>query len=74
MADLSQYQDFNNIGSWPLPGKIAFIAIAMVVVLGLGYYFDTSEQLSELDSKAKKQEQLLKLQNKILIRILNRWV
>ncbi len=59
MADLSQYQDFNNIGSWPLPGKIAFIAIAMVVVLGLGYYFDTSEQLSELDSKAKKQEQLL---------------
>ena len=53
------YQDFNNIGSWPLPGKIVFIALAMLVVLGLGYYFDTSEQLSELDSKARKQEQLL---------------
>lgn len=59
MADLSQYQDFNNVGSWPLPGKIVFIALAMLVVLGLGYYFDTSEQLSELESKAKKQEQLL---------------
>ncbi|AKE51339.1 type IV pilus inner membrane component PilO [Kangiella geojedonensis] len=59
MADLSQYQDFNNIGSWPLPGKIVFIALAMFVVLGLGYYFDTSEQLSELESKARKQEQLL---------------
>lgn len=59
MADFSQYQDFNNIGSWPLPGKIVFIALAMLVVLGLGYYFDTSEQLSELDSKARKQEQLL---------------
>ncbi|GAA0205235.1 type 4a pilus biogenesis protein PilO [Kangiella japonica] len=59
MADLSQYQDFNNIGSWPLPGKIVFIIIAMLVVLGLGYYFDTSEQISELESKEKKEVQLL---------------
>lgn len=59
MADLSQYQDFNNIGSWPLPGKIVFIIIAMLVVLGLGYYFDTSEQISELESKQKKEVQLL---------------
>ncbi|AOE49091.1 type IV pilus inner membrane component PilO [Kangiella sediminilitoris] len=59
MADLSQYQDFNNIGSWPLPGKIVFIAIAMVVVLGLGYYFHTSEQISELESKQRKETQLL---------------
>ena len=59
MADLSQYQDFNNIGSWPLPGKIVFIIIAMLVVLGLGYYFDTSEQISELESKEKKEIQLL---------------
>ncbi|GAA4344576.1 type 4a pilus biogenesis protein PilO [Kangiella taiwanensis] len=59
MADLNQYQDFNNIGSWPLPGKIVFILIGMLVVLGLGYYFDTSEQLNELESKGKKQEQLL---------------
>jgi type IV pilus assembly protein PilO len=59
MADLSQYQDFNNVGSWPLPGKIVFILIAMLVVLGLGYYFDTSEQLSELESKKKKETQLL---------------
>lgn len=59
MADLSQYQDFNNIGSWPLPGKIVFIALAMVVVLGLGYYFDTSDQLGELESKKRQEKQLL---------------
>ncbi|GAA4358487.1 type 4a pilus biogenesis protein PilO [Kangiella marina] len=59
MADLSQYQDFNNIGSWPLPGRIVFILIAMLIVLGLGYYFNTSEQISELESKARQQEQLL---------------
>lgn len=59
MADLSQYQDFNNVGSWPLPGKIVFILIAMLVVLGLGYYFDTSEQLSKLESMKKKETQLL---------------
>ncbi|WP_223668718.1 type IV pilus inner membrane component PilO [Kangiella shandongensis] len=59
MADLSQYQDFSNIGSWPLPGKIVFIALAMVVVLGLGYYFDTSDQLGELESKKRKEVQLL---------------
>jgi len=59
MADLSQYQDFNNIGSWPLPGKIVFIAIAMLVVLGLGYYFDTSVQLDELESKKRQETQLL---------------
>lgn len=59
MADLSQYQDFSNIGSWPLPGKIVFIVIAMLVVLGLGYYFDTSTQLEELESKKKEETQLL---------------
>lgn len=59
MADLSQYQDFSNIGSWPLPGKIFVIVAVMLVVLGLGYYFDTSSQVSQLDSERNKEAQLL---------------
>ncbi|HEY9032199.1 MAG TPA: type 4a pilus biogenesis protein PilO [Kangiella sp.] len=59
MADLSQYQDFSNIGSWPLPGKIFVIVAVMLVVLGLGYYFDTSSQVSQLDSERNKETQLL---------------
>jgi len=59
MADLSQYQDFNNIGSWPLPGKIFVIVAVMLIVLGLGYYLDTSDQVSELESKQSKETQLI---------------
>lgn len=59
MADLSQYQDFSNIGSWPLPGKIFVIVAVMLVVLGLGYYFDTSSQVSQLDSERNKETQLI---------------
>lgn len=59
MADLSQYQDFSNIGSWPLPGKIFVIVAVMLVVLGLGYYLDTSGQVSQLDSERNKETQLL---------------
>jgi len=59
MADLSQYQDFNNIGSWPLPGKIVFIVAVMLIVLGLGYYLDTSNQVSQLESEKNKETQLI---------------
>ncbi|WP_018624025.1 type IV pilus inner membrane component PilO [Kangiella aquimarina] len=59
MADLSQYQDFNNIGSWPLPGKIFVIVAVMLVVLGLGYYLDTKDQVSALESAQVKETQLI---------------
>ncbi|NVK23019.1 MAG: type 4a pilus biogenesis protein PilO [Kangiellaceae bacterium] len=57
--DLSKYQDINTIGSWPLPGKIFVIVIVMLIVLGLGYYFDTSDQISQLESEQTKEQQLL---------------
>ena len=59
MADFSKYQDINSIGSWPLPGKIVVILLAMLIVLGLGYYFDTSDQLGSLESEQKKEQQLI---------------
>lgn len=56
MADFSKYQDINTIGSWPLPGKIGVIVLMMVIILGLGYYFDTSDQVVTLETKQKAQQ------------------
>lgn len=50
--------DFNNIGNWPLPVKIISIALLCAVLLGVGYYYDTQNQLTEL-SKVKNEEQSL---------------
>ncbi|WP_251358225.1 type 4a pilus biogenesis protein PilO [Kangiella sp. TOML190] len=53
MADMSKYQDINNIGNWPWPGKIVVIIIVMLAVFGLGYYFFTSDQIEELKAKER---------------------
>jgi len=59
--DLEQLKglDINNIGNWPPIAKGAVIAVICVAVLGLGYYFDTQNQLDELD-QVEAQEQRLK--------------
>ncbi len=54
---MSKYQDINNMGNWPWPGKIAVIVAAMLVVFGLGYYFFTSDQLLELESKERIEQE-----------------
>lgn len=47
--------DPNNIGNWPGPMKAAVIAVLCLLLLGAGYYFDTQNQIAELE-KAEKQE------------------
>ncbi len=59
MADFSKYQDINNIGNWPWPGKIVVIALVMLVVFGLGYYFFTSDQIQELEAKQRIEQDKL---------------
>lgn len=56
MADIN-LNDLNleNIGSWPNPVKIATTIILCAIIIGLGYWFDTKEQLLRLDS-AEQQE------------------
>lgn len=59
--DLSQFRnlDPNNIGAWPSLAKGGVIALVCAAVLGLGYWFDTKEQLAVLE-KARQGEERLK--------------
>ncbi len=45
-------------GTWPLPIKLATIAILCAVVAGLWFYFDTQEQLAQLEEVQKKEQSL----------------
>jgi type IV pilus assembly protein PilO len=47
--------DFNNIGGWPTPVK-AFIVILLCVGVAVGwYYYNTEEQLLNLETAEKKE-------------------
>ncbi len=58
LSDLNNL-DPNNIGSWPVAARAVVIALLCVGILFAGYYFDTSDQLLELD-KAETKENTLK--------------
>lgn len=53
--------DLNVAGTWPLPVKIGSFIFVCLMVVGVGTYFDTMEQLAILDS-AEQKEQTLKLE------------
>lgn len=50
--------DVNNIGSWPGPIKGVVLIIAFGAVLGLGYKFMITEQLTELERKEREEQDL----------------
>ena len=47
--------DFNNVSTWPLPIKIAGIAIVCVVILFLGWYFLIADELERLGQEQQKE-------------------
>jgi type IV pilus assembly protein PilO len=55
--DLSQLNelDVGNIANWPLPARIAVIAITFAAVLAAGYWLDIKDQAIRLE-KVEKQE------------------
>ncbi len=58
--DLSSFQnlndlDFNDAGSWPLPIKVAAIVLACIGVLAAGFFLDTKDQITNLESVEKKE-------------------
>lgn len=51
--------DFQDMGNWPMPAKVLGIAVLCVVILFAGYWFDTKDQLIQLE-RAEKEERTLK--------------
>ncbi len=50
--------DFNTIGVWPLPFRIAVLVLTFIVVLGLGFYFHIKDLNGELSSLENKERAL----------------
>ena len=50
--------DFNNVAGWPLPIKIAGIAIIGIVLLFAGYWFLISDELVQYDQDQQKERGL----------------
>jgi len=50
--------DIENAGTWPIPVKTGIILILCVLVSGLGYYFDTQQQLADLETQETKEQEL----------------
>lgn len=61
-----QSLDVNDIGRWPLPFRLAVIAIVFVVVLGLGiYWFIIKDKAPQLHRVQEEEQQLrLTFENK----------
>lgn len=57
LSDLNEL-DFNDMGNWPVPAKALAITVVCAVILFLGYYFDTKDQLAELERFEKKEKEL----------------
>ena len=50
-----QNLDMQNIGGWPLPVKIFFMAVLFAVIQGLGFYLDITKQREVLEGERKKE-------------------
>lgn len=53
--------DFSNVGSWSVAAKGLAIALVVIIVLVAGYFFDTSDQISNIEALEKKEVELKQL-------------
>ena len=44
-----------DIGIWPLPAKLGAVALLMLLLMGLAYYFGWMPQTDELEAKEKQE-------------------
>ena len=51
--------DFQDIGNWPTTAKAVAVIVLCIVILFAGYWFDTKDQLAQLE-RAEQQERKLK--------------
>ncbi len=52
--------DFNNIGAWPTPLKLALIGVAMAAIGGATYYFVIEDQWKKLKQLQTREGELRK--------------
>ena len=57
LSDLNEL-DLNNIANWPLPARLAVIAMVFAGVLGLGYWLDIKDQRISLEKAENKETEL----------------
>ena len=50
--------DFNNIGTAPLPVKVIVVVFVAALIIGAGFYFDTKDQLTDLERHEAKEVEL----------------
>jgi type IV pilus assembly protein PilO len=50
--------DFSNVSNWPTSIRLLTVAIALLAVLGLGYWFDLKDQQLRLEQVEKKEAEL----------------
>lgn len=50
--------DFEASGTWPLPVKAGIILVVCMMLMGAGYYYDTMDQLDELEGLELKEANL----------------
>ena len=50
--------DPKKIGSWPILPKFGVLLIALLLILGAGYWFDWQYQIEQIGAEKQKEEQL----------------
>lgn len=52
--------DWNNMGSWPLVGRVVFAVIVFVGVLTASYFLDVNELVEKVDKEVNREASLKK--------------
>ncbi len=52
--------DFNTAGNWPPVVKTSIFGLIIITVIAIGFYYDTSDELSSLDHEKQKEQTLKK--------------
>jgi type IV pilus assembly protein PilO len=50
--------DPKKIGSWPILPKFGVLVIALLLIMGAGYWFDWQYQIEQIGTEKQKEEQL----------------
>ncbi len=53
--------DLSDIGNWPTAAKAAVLMLLVAIVITVGYFLDTSDQLKKLESIEQKETELRQL-------------